>query len=50
MVVPALETPAQTGEAPKPPKGNRLVKALGKINPFKKDEAGVPAQPAAKKN
>jgi hypothetical protein len=37
----------------KPPNGNRFVKALGKINPFKKDGKNEPApsgQPAVKKN
>jgi hypothetical protein len=35
---------------PKPPKGNRFVKALGKINPFKKDDRGAAAHPPSKKD
>ena len=43
--VPALETPGQDVAPPKPPKGNRFVKALGKINPFKKDDPNAAAPP-----
>jgi hypothetical protein len=48
--VPELETPGQEAGPAKPAKGNRLVRALGKINPFKKDEAGDSAKPPAKKD
>jgi hypothetical protein len=49
-VVPALEAPSQDVAPAKPQKRNGIVRALGKINPFKKDEPAVSAQPAAKKN
>jgi eukaryotic-like serine/threonine-protein kinase len=50
-LVPALEAPPSPDAGPaKPVKGNRFVKALGKINPFKKDEPGAAAPAQEKRN